>query len=76
MLIKGEEGVVEQVAETSASGVPAFDVAVKMEADGRVERATLRADLLPDGLAAGDRVTLTRAALYRRWTIARAGADG
>lgn len=57
-----------RVAPVEVDGVPFMEVAVRFE-DGRVERAEVRGDLVPPGLKEGDRVRLTRAALYRRWRI-------
>lgn len=61
------EAVIESV-EPIEGDAASVRVTARFE-DGRVESAELRPDLVPDGLAAGDRVTVTKAALYHRWTI-------
>lgn len=71
MQSKPEQGVVERL-EPATDGAPSVAVGIRF-ADGRVERADLRPDLVPDGLQVGDHVMVTRAALYRRWKIERAG---
>lgn len=62
------KAVIESVDHDEQEGAPIVHVTARFE-DGRSETADLRPDLVPDGLAAGDHVTITKAALYRRWTI-------
>ena len=63
-----QEAIVDKVEpDPDASTIT---VAVRYD-DGRVEAAALRADLVPAGLTEGDRVEVTRAALYRRWHLRR-----
>lgn len=61
------EAVIESVEQIEGDA-PSVRVTARFE-DGRAESAELRPDLVPDDLAAGDRVAITKAALYRRWTI-------
>ena len=67
-----EPATIEQLTEGSTDGAPMIDVAFRFEKDGRIEQASMRPDLVPVGLTVGDRVLVTRAALYKRWTITRA----
>lgn len=62
----GESNAVVESIEPGEAGT--INVAARFE-DGRIETAALRPDLVPDGLAAGDAIGVTKAALYRRWTI-------
>lgn len=71
MRIEEEIGVVESLGDAEEAGASMRLVSVRF-ADGRVEQASLRPDALPSGLSPGDRVAVTRAALYRRWRIVRA----
>lgn len=65
-----EAATITRIEPARVGGAPHVDVVLRFD-DGREERALVRADLVPEGLVAGDRVRLTRAALYRRWTLAR-----
>lgn len=65
------KAVVEAVTAGEKDGAPTVTVSVRYE-DGRSESSELRADLAPAGLAAGDEVLVTKAALYGRWTIKKA----
>ena len=65
------KATVVAVEPGESGGAPAVAVSVRFE-DGRIERSDMRPDLVPDGLAAGDAILITSAALYRRWTIRKA----
>lgn len=66
----GEANAIVEELVPVTDGAPAVAIALRFE-DGRVERTNLRADLVPAGLSVGDRVGVTRAALYQRWTLRR-----
>jgi len=60
--------VVDRVEPGEREGAPIVHITVRFT-DGRIESADVRADLVPEGLAAGDQILLTKAALYNRWEI-------
>lgn len=64
-----ERATVIAVEPIEEGGVRSVRLTVEWVKDLRRDSAVLRADLVPEGLAPGDTVEITQAALYRRWRI-------